>query len=614
MKDHEFAQLLGGIDPELIARAEAPATLRKTRGFRIALVSIAAALLVLLALAGAAAIASLPKIYPLDYESPQHLFANKTVQIYYTKDGEIKSQNVLLPPSAENIYMTWQHLNGLGEEFALIQTATSEDADQGQMTLTLSSALRDHPESDALLASLQKTFALFYGMQAQSLSFVFADQETPEEVVLEFSHDLARVPLSVRNGKTLNITVTMTNVSDHDIVHVGSWSDFVPSAKLCSGDSVLSPIPHFSTEEIAEYRLAPGQSKSITYTFEIPYALPIYSDTHYSIVAAFYNLVLSYDQYSYTVKQAVLVGFDSANNRPAVKAFYEFSQKHVPNTRNEFTQALDSCTYQGENIMEKMQILCGDGIDRSWTEWGETEYFAYSASGKSCDWVNMNDSAFSAQVLPDGWALPMGITEQDSISEALLKMGYSQEVIDKFLSEHGTIRLAGNSVLSSTIYFDGSLYLHCDKNSYVIEHTVTTLPEYSESRMQHAIQTVRVYYNRDDMRFEKIRIELRVTTQEAMTLPRPVIMTQIAEQAQQTMLTEDQIEILQKAMFNGNWSDGCTEIVCDYEGKFGEKDFKYSSEKGILQYDGFEVKLQGSDWEQINLILGCESPFSSMLD
>lgn len=613
MKDHEFAQLLGGIDPELIARAEAPVPVHKKRGLRIALLSIAAALLLLLVLAGAAAIASLPKIYPLDYESPEHLFANKTVQIYYTKDGEIKSQNVLLPPSAENIYMTWQHLNGLGEEFALIQTATSEDSEQGQMTLTLSTALRDHPESEALLDSLQKTFALFYGMQAQSLSIVFADQETPEEVVLEFSHDLARVPLSVHNGKNLNITVTMTNVSDHDVVHVGSLSDFVPSAKLCSGDSVLSPIPHVGTEEIAEYRLAPGQSKSITYTFEIPYALPTYSTADFAIVAAFYNLVLSYDQYSYTVEQAVLVGFASSNNRPAVKAFYEFSKAYIPNAQEKFMQALASYTYQGKNIMADMQILSGDG-ENYWTESGHCPNFYYSASSQYCDWVTVDNRYFSAEMLPDTWVLPMEITEQDSISEALLKMGYSQEVIDKFLSEHGTIRLAGNSTLSSTIYFDGSLYLHCDKNSYVIEHTVTTLPEYSESRMQHVTQTVRVYYNRDNMRFKEIRIELQVTTQEAVILPRPVIMTQIAEQAQKTMLTEDQIEILQSAMFKGTWSDACTEIVCDYEGKFGERDFKYSSEKGILQYDGFEVNLHGSDWEQINLILGCESPFSSIVD
>ena len=83
MTEHEFTDLLGGIDPALIARAEARVPVRKKQSFRRTVIVLAAALLVLSTLLSVAAIASFPKTYDLDYEIPKHEYANKIAQIYY---------------------------------------------------------------------------------------------------------------------------------------------------------------------------------------------------------------------------------------------------------------------------------------------------------------------------------------------------------------------------------------------------------------------------------------------------------------------------------------------------------------------------------------------------
>lgn len=597
MTEHEFADLLGSIDPALVARAEAPVPPKSKPGFRIALVSVAAALLVLFTLLGAAAIAFFPKTYDLDYEIPKHQPASRPVQIYYTENGRIKRQSVLLPPSAENIFMTWQHLNGLEDEAALIEIASTEGAySDRQVVMTLSTALQDHPESEALLRSLQKTFAQFFVMRAENLSFAFA----AEKVVLQFSHDLERVPTPVRKGNTLEITVTMTNVSDQDVVHVGSLGDFVPAAKLCMSDITVLPIPYATTDEVVEYRLAPGQSKSVTYTFEIPYALPM---------AGYFNLVMSFGEYSQTEPQAVLLGFSDPNNRQALKAFSDFSRAYVPETNPDFSQALAGYTYQGKSIMTDMQIVNGDG-ENYWTESGHCPNFSYSASSQYCDWVTVDNRYFSADKLPDNWELPMGITVQDSVYDVLLKMGFEAEIADKFLQENGTVRLAGFDMYSSTINFDGTLYLHCNDDTYVIEHTNSNTPVYQDDLRQQADMTVQITYNRKTQSFESISIALQFTTKESIVLKQPVVLVEIAGQAQKLTLTQEQVEFLQTAMFNGIWNSPYLpdEILYDCKGKIGDKEVLCSSKQGILQYDGFYINLTGQDWEDFIEMLGIDYP------
>lgn len=175
MNEQRFTQLLGGIDPALIARAEAPVPMRKKPRFRRAMVAAIAALLAMSLLLGASAIALIPRTYDLDYEIPKQENASKVAQIYYLSgSGKIKRQSVLLPPTEQNVFMTWAHLNGLGDEYALINIASSEgDPADRHVIITLSTELGDHPNAQSLLASLQKTFAKFFEMHEENVLFSF---------------------------------------------------------------------------------------------------------------------------------------------------------------------------------------------------------------------------------------------------------------------------------------------------------------------------------------------------------------------------------------------------------------------------------------------------------
>ncbi|MBQ2255313.1 MAG: hypothetical protein II330_00465, partial [Clostridia bacterium] len=71
MNEQKFTDLLGHIDPALIARAEESVPMRRKPRFRRSIMAAVAALLAMALLLGAAAIAFIPKTYDLDYEIPK---------------------------------------------------------------------------------------------------------------------------------------------------------------------------------------------------------------------------------------------------------------------------------------------------------------------------------------------------------------------------------------------------------------------------------------------------------------------------------------------------------------------------------------------------------------
>lgn len=298
MNEHEFAHLLGGIDPELVARAEQRVPVRKKPSFRRTVILLAAALLLLSTLLSAAAIAFFPKTYDLDYEISKHEHANKIAQIYYAEDGKIKRQSVLLPPTAENVFMTWQHLNGLDDEVALIEIASTEGAyPDREVIMTLSTELRDHPNSEELLHSLQKTFAQFFVMRAENVSFTFAEQTT-EDVTLHFYYLPTVASSPATPGGRIVVTVGMTNISNHNIEFTGSQSAFVPDAILSMDNMVVIPHEDYPMiEEYQKYVLAPGQSREATYFFHIPE----------QACAGVYDLTVNFGEQSYTFERFVSV-------------------------------------------------------------------------------------------------------------------------------------------------------------------------------------------------------------------------------------------------------------------------------------------------------------------
>ena len=191
MNEQQFTQLLGGIDPDLIARAEAPVSTRKKTGFKLALI---AAVLALIVCASLLAIPFIPRTLELDYPTENGDMDFENVWIYYTDhNGRQKREYVRLPYSAQNVFAAWAHMSGLDGEVALhdIQHGTDNSA-----TLTVSTALAQHPASEALLKSLQKTYAAYSGIPEQSISFVFSNYP----ITLQFSHNLTETPIRVKSG------------------------------------------------------------------------------------------------------------------------------------------------------------------------------------------------------------------------------------------------------------------------------------------------------------------------------------------------------------------------------------------------------------------------------
>ncbi|MBE6675796.1 MAG: hypothetical protein E7594_03030 [Ruminococcaceae bacterium] len=179
MNEHEFAHLLGGIDPELVARAEQRVPVRRKPIFKVALVAAVLAAL----LASLAVVAPFIPITPdLDYAtSPEDgreiVFKERNVWIYYTENGRQRREYVRLPGDASNVFLTWAHFCGLGEDAVLYDADVSIDEAQNKhATLILSPALRSHPDAERLLGSLQKTFARYYGMPDGNVEILFVDE------------------------------------------------------------------------------------------------------------------------------------------------------------------------------------------------------------------------------------------------------------------------------------------------------------------------------------------------------------------------------------------------------------------------------------------------------
>lgn len=429
MNEQKFTELLGGIDPALIARAEESVPMRKKPSFRIALVAVIAALLALSLLLGAAAIAFIPKTYDLDYEIPKQENASKVTQIYYlSENGKIKRQSVLLPPTEQNVFMTWKHLNGLGDEVQLLDVTYDDVANWSgsYITVQLSTALREHSDSEVLLDSLQKTLARKFGVMTQNVSFVFNDTVASP---LQFYYHLQDA--YVGTGYKIDIEVGMTNVSDNkNIVFTGAWSDFVPTAKLRANsivyvEQLIFPLPTEGTTEIAEYCLGLGESREVTYTFDIPENAELGK----------YDLILSFGEYSMTFENAVEVVETTVTGDEYLQ-FAEFLNGYgfTSADSTKFRWALDNFKYQGSGVFTHMNQAKAEWMPGYSGDIWDGDFCRYQSTTFDSGYTtHVQKSTFTAMTMPDGITLPAGIFQEDTLTDALAKLGFSnvQELVEQ---------------------------------------------------------------------------------------------------------------------------------------------------------------------------------------
>ena len=605
MNEQQFTQLLGGIDPALIARAEAPVPMRKKPRFKLMLI---AAVLALLACTALVITPFIPTTLGIDYitsptDGTEIAFGKRNVWIYYTtENGKQKREYVRLPGDDQNVFAAWAHLNGLDESYMLHSVEYTDEATLAgrYVIVTCSAALQEHPNAQALRASLQKTFAHSMGIPVNQVAVHFSDP-------LQFSHDLTDTPIRVKSGETFTVTVTMTNVSDKDIVFKGAESDFVPKAKLRAKFLQYSlyeidPLMHESTGEIAEYCLAPGESKSVTYTFRIPYAKAGLT------AMTGYDLVVSFGKQSQTFEQVttVVLYFAASGAR---SAFENFTLSHTCEDRTELQSIWGSYTYGGENIMEQMQFLSGDG-EYAWFEQGDWEAFSYYSGGEELPygWLSIYKHTFTAKTLPDGMTLPMGITEQDSILDALIKMGVDEQTALEYLARQGSIQIAGDTIsdmTSSSIDFEpkGTIDLVCNANHYLITCTLKKRIIPGSDPYPHATRSFSLAYDRDSQSFLGIRFDITLPTRPSITFDALPTFTLIGGEKRTITLTQEQADLLRNAITNGTWKSSVQDADYDCKGMIGDIEIGYASKSGILQVGSFSVQFALNDWIEVNKML-----------
>ena len=605
MTKHKFAELFGSIDPALIARAEAIEPARKKTGFKIALI---AAALALLACAALVITPFIPTTLGIDYitspiDGTEIAFMERNVWIYYTTEsGKQKREYVRLPGDAQNVFAAWAHLNGLGEQYKLYSAEYTDDATLAgrYVIVTCSAALQEHPNAEVLQASLQRTFAAYYGIPQSNVTLYFADPA----VILAFSHNLTDTPVQLKAGDTFTVTVTMTNVSNRDLVFEGSESEFVPRAKLLAKSVIyvateIFPETHDHTTEIAEYRLAPGQSKSVTYTFHIPYQTGSFTITGY-------DLTVYFGKQSQTFENAISLSYDQVTLQDTLSAFESFTLTHTAESSAEQRNIYDSYTYRSENIMEQMQILSGDG-EYFWVEEGDWEQFSYYATGKQMPygWLSCYTYSFTAQALPDGMTLPVGITEQDTVLDALIKMGVDEQTAMEYLTQQDTVLLAGPNTNSGTIpdYY-GSISLVCNPHNYILTYTCQKGVISENDLYPHATRSISLTYDRESQGFWSIGIDVSLPSRPNITFDTLPSFTKAAEEVYTMTLTQEQSDALAKAMTRGKWKSSVVDAEYDYQGTIGDIPFQYASATGQLTVGGFTVHLQSSDRIAINSNLG----------
>ena len=599
MTERKLTELLGSIDPALIAEAEESVPARRKPIFKVALVAAVLAAL----LASLAVVAPFIPITPdLDYAtSPENgleiAFKERNVWIWYTENGRQRREYVRLPGDASNVFMTWAHFCGLSEDAVLYDADFSIDEAQNKhATLILSPALREHPDADSLLDSLQKTFAKYYGIPDGNVAFSFSDASEiqPESNRLKFSHSLEHSAGVFMVGTIFEITATMTNISDEPLEFVGATTEFVPKAiiRMDSGD--LEPLPMEHTADHTTHSLAPGESISVTYTFEAPLDAPFKR----------FDLILSFGKDREVFEKAILFNFlGSENHAGAREPFVAFLEQHTPEDFYAYRDLLKSYTYNGQSIMDGMTTMEADGA-LTWWERGDSEHFSYYLSGEhsAYDWVERYEATFTARELPDGMVLPLEITTEDSIVTALTKIGFTERIARIYLDEIDgriLIKLAYGEPYSSNLEdFTSQINLFKKDGYFIISCSF------------HNERVLNLYYNADDMQFAFIEIALAHIEENTISISEPVRFAQIMEKNVQAELSETQCTQLETLLNDGIWRNPEalgeyieSDVHYDCFGTIGDVFFAYSTEDGVLNFGGYELYISPLDYPAMNELL-----------
>lgn len=615
MNKHLFSEGVSNIDVDAVERLlQIEKDLEKKRARRkfawIKPVLIAASLALLLC-AVLVIIPFIPKDLNLDYQSlPEGsdvAYDRGNAWIYYASaDGEIEQEYVTLPLCEQNVFLSWKHLSGVDNAVQMmdckieadhsvsaqpvpqtlwehLSQAFSQSAEQKTMTVTLSAQITSQPNYQALIESLQKTLAKYAGISPEQVRILIDGEQIGTTGTLQFSHNLQGGidPIYVIAGKDLEITVTMTNISDEEIEYFGSLGAFVPDAMLTMGETVqdvqvIYHEPIAVTEEYARYVLAPGQSREITYTFKIPE----------QAAAGAYDLFVSFGDQSFTFEKAVNVIYSSM---PAIgslsSGYLDFLQEyglHVTDPAA-FKSAVQQLSYNGVGLFELMNEADVDWLPCYSGELYDSEHFRFVYSEFSPDGRNKSQTTiFEATVLPDGMTLPFGISTEKGLVDALTKLNMSEKDAKYALEKRRTMLLS-DSVLSSdftvTVSFDSA---------------------YTEIAYEDGPYIVLIRFDENGEAFKL----LQVCTKNAPVAPGTrIFFTSFGHAEFEYEFSAQQCDQFLSVLERAEKIPDVVDLACDSAGIFNGFPFDYDSNSGTLIMNGVTYTLTERDREWIYLAL-----------
>ncbi len=611
---NQFSDAVSGLDVETVERylqAEQACLQKKARRRRTRIfAALAAAVLALAMLASFAIIPFVPKTYDLNYEIPKHQFANQSVRVYYaTESGELKSERVKLPDTESNVFLTWKHLNTVGDEVQLLEYVVDVEEDAGTavvpnnlweflvmklngsasdgyktVTATLSPQITSYENYDALIESLRHTLAKYAGVTPEQVRFLIEGEGV--EIIppdgtsgrLQFSHSLQDGSAMVGVGGTLEITVTMTNISLEDIEFTGSWGEFVPGAILTMGNTaVITHEPYDVTQEYQKYTLAPGESREMTYVFPIPEGA----------VCGEYDLLVTFGDDSFTFEKAVhVVAFGYIYD--ASTPFAEFLTQYGFDTADteKFKAAVRALSLDGIGLLDIMNQADVDWYEGYGGEIWSGDRFHYQCSIYSPLGVQLFcTNSFKAKVLPDGMTLPHGIAPEDTLVQALCKLGYTEEQAKKALQERKDIFF-----VNDLLFAGATLCVNFDSGSLLGNAYADITYEYGDVSM-----TLR--YDQNTQSFEELLIETRCLAELQVTF------TSYEFTKYECSLSAQQCSTLAQMLSHARLVYDTVDLICDSTCLINGQGYSYDTNEGLFCGNGQTLTLTDQDRVTFNAML-----------
>ena len=626
MKKELFTDGLSHVDVdevERLLRIEQDLHAKKARQKHLRLLLIpAAALLALLVCLTAVVIPFIPKTLDIEYEPSKGL--PETVWVYYVNDrGAQKRERVNLPGGTANVFEAWKHLNEVDDQVQIVSYDVQEEpavsidpvpntlweflrdelapaSSQKTVTVTLSPQITSYDNYDALIDSLVATLAKYAGTTPEQVKILIDGEQTiipPPSFSgisgnLKFSYSMHNATeLTIPRfapGSTFELTVSMTNISDTDVIYHGSEMAFYPEARLfttLAGDEAfeLKPEEREITNEYAEHRLAPGETRTITYVFNVPEI----------VLHGKYDLILSFGENRCYFPQVLTI---SASTSVSDVEFGEFLQKYGFYTTNpkQFRAAIENLSFSGMDLFDLMtraRIDYAEGY--SGEEYG-SQWFSY---GYTTLPNGNSNNYFVAKKVPDDVRLPYGITFADTLYHSLGKMGIpdaaAKELITRMENGEDQQIPLGNNALCLTRDQSGN---------YVIRYSV--MISLSSSKYP-PVYTLDIVYSRAEMIAQVLLIKAGVDNFSTDAFTTPIHVSGISQSSLGKELDPEDAQMLVDIFLSyiGTWNNGEVDVIYDYCITSAGKAYLYSTSAGVLADSGGYMGLSNEHRLIVNEII-----------